>query len=81
MAVDLGLLMLGPLVASAQLGLLPLDVVLCQVAVLALSVGVVWLVLVDAVGCQLGLALSVVAVMAHVLRVVLFGAVRAHEDV
>lgn len=48
---------------------------------MALAVGVVRLVSVLAVRRQLGLALTMVAVVAHVLCVVLLVAVRTHEDV
>lgn len=65
---------------SASVLLSP-DVVLGEVAALALAVGIVRLVPVLAVRRQLGLALPVVAVVAHVFRVVLFVPVWAHEDV
>ena len=80
LAKHLGLRLLGPLLASLlHLSFLSLDVVLGQVAVLTLAIGVVRLVGVDAIGGKLGLALPVVAVVAHVLGIVLFVAVSAHE--
>ena len=64
------------------LGLLQLSlhVILGQVAVLALATRVVGLVRVLTARCKLGLALPVVAVVAHVLCVVLLVPVAADED-
>ena len=64
-----------------ELALLALDVVLGQVAVLTFAVRVVRLVQVLALSGQLGLALAMVAVVAHVLCVVLLVPVGTHENI
>ena len=58
----------------------PFKVILCEVAVLAHTAGVVALVCVRTGVSHLGLASAVVAVVAHVLGVVLAVGVRATED-
>lgn len=66
---------------SDHLVLLPSDIVLSQVTVLAFAIRVVRLVSVLAISSQFSFAFPMVAVVTHVLSVVLLVAVRAHEDV
>ena len=66
---------------SDKLLILPLDVILSKIAILTFAIGVMGFVGMFAISGKFGLALAVVAVVAHILGIVLLIAVRAHKYV
>ena len=68
-----------PFVPLGLLFFLLLDIVFSQIAILTFSIGVVRLLGMLTIRRKLGLALAVVAFVAHVLRIVLFAQVPADK--